>query len=1243
MKSLLCFAAGVLLAVCSVHRVGAATFMWDGSVNDWNSPHWLPGSVSFPGAGHAIVINSGVVSVTDGASAYHPASITLHGGTLKVTSTGRLFSGADANTQVITVNTGAVLELATWFKADSQSLGRLNQSVSRIVVNGGTIRMTGVTGYGRGVTVNAGGATLEATADADWLLNQLTDDVAWNYNGNPTLIFTGNGIGRFEKAINSGTGGVIKRGTGKWTLSRTSSYTGDTVVEDGILVLRRGSLNDTSTVSIASGAILSLRHYDGDVIGRLILGGVTMPNGTYSRSTHPQFISGSGSLVIGSTNTTGNPSLTWFYGGGGDAGIRQTITNSMNFCVDTYNAHGYMHGNIRAEYNSGVPTAQANFGGPITFGGSRNGRVAMHEMGHVFGVGTRGEWGANLSGGIWTGPRASRLIQQIDGPGAVINSDGTHFWPYGLNYDSEGGGRNEICHVRMVEAFLQDMGLYQGISTITAIGDRNIPTNSTTGPINITIGDPGVSASSLVLFVKSSNPALVPTNNIVVSGSGANRTITITPVPHMAGSTLITLLVSGGRDAAIETFALTVGSFNWIGGSGVWDTTSSNWNNGTATWPSLGGNNDAFFGGTPGAISVEGTIRADDLTFSSSGYVITNGTLQFDVSPALTVSNGMTATIGSALSGTPGVAKEGGGTLVLTGNSPYTGGLYVNAGAMFIHGTATSASTIEARVGTLLGGTGILGPVTIRSGAELSPGPEPNATFTANGLTLNSAATTTIDLDVLGDRIVVNGNVTLNGTLNVRATGAVLNGAYTIISYTGTRSGSGFTLGTVPPGYSIVLDYGTQGQVRLLVSGGLDRAPIVAAGSVWKFNAAGADLGTAWRHSAYNDASWSSGPAQIGYGDGDEATTINISGGKPQIVYFRKAFTLTSEEIGAMSNAILSLLRDDGAVVYLNGIEVRRDNLPAFPAVIAYNTPALTFVGGADENTFFASVLDPSLFVAGTNFLAVEVHQDSPESSDISFDLQLERVIAGSSAPSQFVPVSLVATGAHWKYFAQAVDLGTAWRSNAYNDSAWSSGPSMLGFGDANGLLPATVVANNSQITTYFRYVLFVPNAAQVQTLGGRILRDDAAVIHVNGAEVWRDQNLPSTGAINFNTPAQVALGGADESEWIPFALNPAVLNSGTNIIAIEVHQNSATSSDLALDFELTGTLLLPRDTRIAISGSTLLWPLEAGWLSVYTTTNLTPPVAWSPVTGSAVQSNGLWHLPLPGGTNAQRFYRLGN
>lgn len=1186
-----------------------------------------------------MVIHSGFVWLAD-SGAYRPQTITLNGGTLKITGEGGLFPGADASSRVIRVNTNAVLELDTWFKADSQSLGRLNPDAGRIIVDGGTIRMTGVTGYGRGMTIHSGGATFEATATSDWLINQLTDDNAFVYNGHPTLVFTGEGIGRFEKSI-SGNGSVIKRGQGKWTLARTSTYTGATIVEQGILVLRRGSLNDTSTVSIANGAILSLRHYDGDAVGALILGGAVMPPGTYSRTTHPAYFAGSGSLVVGGTNVPATSgSLTWFYGGGGDASIRQTLTNSMNYCVDQYNSYAYLHGNIRADYSSGVPTAQASYGGPITFGGSRNGRVAMHEMGHVFGVGTHGNWGANLSGGVWTGPKGARLIQQIDGPGAVINSDGTHFWPYGLNYDNEGGARNEICHVRMMEAFAQDMGIYQGISTISQISDRAIATNSSTGPISFTIGDPGVAAGSLVVHAASSNPALVPTNGLVLGGSGANRTINITPAPGMSGAALITLTVSGGRDAAIMSFAFTVGNYVWSGGTGVWDTTSSNWNNGTGVWPSFGGNNDAMFNGTGGVVTVVGTINADDITFAADGYQITGGSLNLANTPALTVSNGVTAVISSALRGNANaLAKEGAGTLVLNGNNALQQGIYLNAGTLVANGDSSGSRLFEARNDTTLTATGILPDTTITGTSQLSPGPGIGTLRTAD-LTFGNGATLTMDLGTaVDDRVIVSGNLTAAGTLNINIAETPVNGFHTLITYSGTLSGA-FTLGAVPPGYSMALDYSAPGQVRLVVSGGFDASPIIASGATWKYNASGADLGTAWRAPAFNDSGWSNSVTEIGYGDGNEATAINVSGGRPQVVYFRKAFTLTAADIAAMTGLILSLLRDDGAVVFLNGTEVRRDNFPPPPAVIAYNTPASSGVTGTDESTFIPSALSPGLFVAGTNVLAVEVHQDGPTSSDISFDLKLDAVGTSGSA-TRYVPVSLVATGAVWKYFAQTNDLGTAWRSNSFDDSAWLSGPSMLGFGDANGLTPQTLIASNGQWTTYFRRAFFIPNVRQVQVLNARIMRDDAAVVFVNGTEAWRDPNLPGSGAIQYNTPATSSLGGADESTWLHVPLNPALLQMGTNILAIEVHQNSTTSSDLAMNFEMGAILQLPTDARIAINSTTLSWPESAGWFSVSTATNLTPPVTWTPDTNTPMLLGDEWRVTVPAATNGQRFFRL--
>jgi len=163
---------------------------------------------------------------------------------------------------------------------------------------------------------------------------------------------------------------------------------------------------------------------------------------------------------------------------------------------------------------------------------------------------------------------------------------------------------------------------------------------------------------------------------------------------------------------------------------------------------------------------------------------------------------------------------------------------------------------------------------------------------------------------------------------------------------------------------------------------------LIPAGSVWKYRDDGSDLGTAWRTAAFDDAAWASGPAQLGYGDGDEATVVGF-GGNPSAkfitTYFRRTFSVGNP--ASFASLHLRILRDDGAVVYLNGAEAFRTNMPADE--ISSSTLAATTVGGADESTFVAADISPSLLVAGSNVIAVEVHQSDPTSSDISFDLEL--------------------------------------------------------------------------------------------------------------------------------------------------------------------------------------------------------------------------------------------------------------
>ena len=172
----------------------------------------------------------------------------------------------------------------------------------------------------------------------------------------------------------------------------------------------------------------------------------------------------------------------------------------------------------------------------------------------------------------------------------------------------------------------------------------------------------------------------------------------------------------------------------------------------------------------------------------------------------------------------------------------------------------------------------------------------------------------------------------------------------------------------------------------LLIAGG--PITLVPTGSVWKYYDSVTNEMPGWNTPAYNDSAWLAGPAQLGYGDGDEATTNSFgpdSSNKYITYYYRRAFFVP--DASQVTSLLLRLMRDDGAVIYLNGVEAARFNMLA--GAVTYTTLSATAVTGTDESTFFPTNISPSLLVSGTNLLAVEMHQDSVTSSDISFDLEL--------------------------------------------------------------------------------------------------------------------------------------------------------------------------------------------------------------------------------------------------------------
>jgi hypothetical protein len=144
---------------------------------------------------------------------------------------------------------------------------------------------------------------------------------------------------------------------------------------------------------------------------------------------------------------------------------------------------------------------------------------------------------------------------------------------------------------------------------------------------------------------------------------------------------------------------------------------------------------------------------------------------------------------------------------------------------------------------------------------------------------------------------------------------------------------------------------------------------LVPLGSSWRFHDAGIQPATNWQASNFDDAGWKNGLASLGYGNGSETTVTNFGSDPNQkfiTTYFRKTINIPS--VNTFAKYILSINRDDGAVVYINGVKRWRSNMPS--GTITNNTLASSVA--ADDGTSLKSVSIPaSYFVNGANVIAL--------------------------------------------------------------------------------------------------------------------------------------------------------------------------------------------------------------------------------------------------------------------------------
>ncbi|WP_193211334.1 lamin tail domain-containing protein [Luteolibacter marinus] len=234
----------------------------------------------------------------------------------------------------------------------------------------------------------------------------------------------------------------------------------------------------------------------------------------------------------------------------------------------------------------------------------------------------------------------------------------------------------------------------------------------------------------------------------------------------------------------------------------------------------------------------------------------------------------------------------------------------------------------------------------------------------------------------------------------------------------------------------------------------------------------------------------------------------------------------------------------------------------------------------ADGHDALPGLVRPRGYWPWRNFTTEGYHTNFSLSADgEAVVLTRANGIATSSLVTAADPIPVPpAAAAVWKYLDDGSAQATQWRARSFDDSTWASGSSKLGYGDAGMATTLSYGAdpNQKHITTYLRHTFHVANPSNVASLSLKLLVDDGAVVYLNGEEVVR-QNLPA-GTIQPNTLASLGVGGTGELAFTTYNLPATGLVAGDNVLAVEVHQATADSSDLSFDLGLSATTLSSSD-----------------------------------------------------------------
>ncbi|MCW6528634.1 autotransporter-associated beta strand repeat-containing protein [Sphingomonas sp. MMSM20] len=801
-----------------------------------------------PGAGSRTVTLTGtntgvnILAAQLGDSATGVTALAKTGaGTWRLTNQTSNYSGAT------TISGGILIVDKLANGGQASTIGASSNAAGNLVIgNGSTLRYVGTgDATDRRFTLDTGVTYIESSGTGALQFTNTGTVGLTGTNATRTIALGGTNAGNnmMGGAIaDNGTGRttLAKNDSGTWVLTGNNSYTGNTVINDGNLMVGNGGTTGNAgagnVIVNAPTSTLSLNRSDSFTFSGTLSGPGTLAQIGIGTSVLTSVSNSIGATTIAAGTLQVNGVLT-------TPTIAMTGTSALT-----------VNGTVRT--SAGGATALSGDGGAST--------ITINAGGSLSANGNLGDGAdtVNLAGTLATGGSTLGLGLGND---ILVLRDGAAITGAGID---AGAGTDALVVDNALALALDGASITgfesltkQNSGVLTLTGDHSYSDGTTISAGTLRVGNGGTSGTlagditdnATLEFNRSGTLAI----SGAVSGTGAVRQIgTGTTVlsgvnSYQGGTTIAAGTLQASSDANLGAtsggLSFTGGTLNTtasftsaratnLAGTGTFSTnagttlTLTGVVSGTGALTKTGGGtltltaNNSYAGLT--TIS-GGTLQIGNggATGSIAGNVLNNSALVFNRSGTLTM--------GGTIIGGGSVTQSGAGTTILTGANSYAGMTAVNAGTLLVNGNQAGATGLTSvAAGATLGGNGTIGGnVLVADGGTLAAGSNGVGALTINGnLSLGNAAQLNFEFGqpnvaggVLNDLVNVGGDLTLGGTVNVAQTagGSFGPGVYRMFNYAGALTNNGLSIGTMPPGSDVFVQTAIAGQVNLANTAGL--------------------------------------------------------------------------------------------------------------------------------------------------------------------------------------------------------------------------------------------------------------------------------------------------------------------------------------------------------------------------------------------------------------------------------------